>query len=156
MARVKDEVREQRIVMEAVVDAYDSGERAMGWYYYLDGKMKVTIAEIKAIRATPAPWRPFTLPSTQPLNLESHHDWSISIRWRHLYISSSMSVRCAADSTSVAIMRPSRLLLFKKCKLGLCSLQFMKRFFPVSFEGTGNKPISRIDSHISTLRILRL
>jgi len=27
--------------MEAVVDAYDSGERAMGWRYYLDGKMKV-------------------------------------------------------------------------------------------------------------------
>jgi hypothetical protein len=41
MARAKDEIREQRITMEAVVDAYDSGERAMGWYYYLDGKMKV-------------------------------------------------------------------------------------------------------------------
>jgi hypothetical protein len=41
MARAKDEAREQRIVMEAVVDAYDSGERAMGWYYYLDGKMRV-------------------------------------------------------------------------------------------------------------------
>ncbi len=27
--------------MEAVVDAHDSGERAMGWYYYLDGKLKV-------------------------------------------------------------------------------------------------------------------
>ena len=27
--------------MEAVVDAFDSSERAMGWYYYLDGKMKV-------------------------------------------------------------------------------------------------------------------
>jgi hypothetical protein len=27
--------------MEAVVDAYNSSERAMGWYYYLDGKMKV-------------------------------------------------------------------------------------------------------------------
>jgi hypothetical protein len=27
--------------MEAVVDAYGSSERAMGWYYYLDGKMKV-------------------------------------------------------------------------------------------------------------------
>ncbi len=26
--------------MEAIVDAYDSGERAMGWYYYLDGKLK--------------------------------------------------------------------------------------------------------------------
>jgi len=40
MARAKDEVREQRIVMEAVVDAYGSSERAMGWYYYLDSKMK--------------------------------------------------------------------------------------------------------------------
>jgi hypothetical protein len=39
MARAKDEVREQRIVMEAVVDAYGPSERAMGWYYYLDGKM---------------------------------------------------------------------------------------------------------------------
>ena len=27
--------------MEAVVDAYGSSERAMGWYYYLDRKMKV-------------------------------------------------------------------------------------------------------------------
>jgi len=40
MTRSKDEVREQRIVMEAVVDAYGSSERAMGWYHYLDGKMK--------------------------------------------------------------------------------------------------------------------
>jgi hypothetical protein len=41
MAGAKDETREQRISVEAVVDAYDSTERAMGWYYYLDGKMKV-------------------------------------------------------------------------------------------------------------------
>lgn len=41
MAPAGNDVREQRIVMEAVVDAYDSSERAMGWYYYLDGKMKV-------------------------------------------------------------------------------------------------------------------
>ena len=27
--------------MEAVVDAYDSGQRAMGWRYYLGGKMRV-------------------------------------------------------------------------------------------------------------------
>jgi Calcium binding len=39
-ARAKDEMREQRIAM-AVVDAYDSSERAMGWYYYLHDKMKV-------------------------------------------------------------------------------------------------------------------
>ena len=40
-ARAKNEMREQRIAMEAVVDAYDSSERAMGWYYYLHDKMKV-------------------------------------------------------------------------------------------------------------------
>jgi hypothetical protein len=40
-ARAKDEMREQRIAMEAVVDAYVSSERAMGWYYYLHDKMKV-------------------------------------------------------------------------------------------------------------------
>jgi Calcium binding len=40
MARAKDDIREERIIMEAIVDAYDSVERAMGWYYYLDGKLK--------------------------------------------------------------------------------------------------------------------
>ena len=34
-----DEVRERRITMEAVVDAYDEQERAIGWYYYLEGKL---------------------------------------------------------------------------------------------------------------------
>jgi len=40
MARAKDNVREERVVMEAIVDAYGSEERAMGWYYYLDNKLK--------------------------------------------------------------------------------------------------------------------
>jgi hypothetical protein len=31
-----DEAREERITMEAVVDAYGEDEQAMGWYYYLD------------------------------------------------------------------------------------------------------------------------
>lgn len=35
MSRVeRDETREERISMEAVVDAYNEEERAMGWYYY--------------------------------------------------------------------------------------------------------------------------
>jgi hypothetical protein len=40
MARAKDDMREERIIMEAVVDAYGPEERAMGWYYYLDNKLK--------------------------------------------------------------------------------------------------------------------
>jgi len=40
MARAKDDMREERIIMEAIVDAYGPEERAMGWYYYLDNKLK--------------------------------------------------------------------------------------------------------------------
>jgi Calcium binding len=35
----RDENREERIIMEVVVDAYDEEERAMGWYYYLAENM---------------------------------------------------------------------------------------------------------------------
>jgi hypothetical protein len=37
----ENKARERRIEMEAVVDAYNSDERAMGWYYYLEGRLKV-------------------------------------------------------------------------------------------------------------------
>jgi hypothetical protein len=35
----KDEDREDRILMEAIVDANGPEEQAMGWYYYLDDKI---------------------------------------------------------------------------------------------------------------------
>jgi Calcium binding len=35
----KDDLREHRIDMEVVVDAYNEQERAMGWYYYLQDKL---------------------------------------------------------------------------------------------------------------------
>ena len=42
MSRVSEnKAREHRIEMEAVVDAYNSEERAMGWYYYLEERLKV-------------------------------------------------------------------------------------------------------------------
>lgn len=39
MSKPIDEYREDRIVMQVVVDAYNSEERALGWYYYLEGKI---------------------------------------------------------------------------------------------------------------------
>ena len=35
----KNQVREHRISMEIVVDAYGQEEQAMGWYYYLEEKL---------------------------------------------------------------------------------------------------------------------
>jgi hypothetical protein len=40
MSRVEyDEIREERIEMEIIVDAYNPAEQAMGWYYYLDNNL---------------------------------------------------------------------------------------------------------------------
>ena len=36
----KDEAREYRISMEAIVDAYGGEEQALGWYYYLDDRLE--------------------------------------------------------------------------------------------------------------------
>ncbi len=53
MARLKEnKAREHRIEMEAVVDAYNSDERAMGWYCYLEERLKVPFkARCKSKRA---------------------------------------------------------------------------------------------------------
>jgi hypothetical protein len=41
MAKLEEDAeREERIMMEVVVDAYDSEERAMGWFYYLQDKIQ--------------------------------------------------------------------------------------------------------------------
>ncbi len=48
----QDKDREHRIDMEIVVDAYSDNERAMGWYYYLEGKMTFPVkARCKTKRA---------------------------------------------------------------------------------------------------------
>ena len=38
--RKKDQVREDRIDNEVIVDANGEDERVMGWYYYLDDKIR--------------------------------------------------------------------------------------------------------------------
>src|SRR5262245_2429055 len=35
----KSKAREERILMEIIVDAYGPEEQAMGWYYYLEDKL---------------------------------------------------------------------------------------------------------------------
>ena len=44
MAKREDKVREDRIIMEVVVDAYGPEERAMGWYCYLENSLMPFIA----------------------------------------------------------------------------------------------------------------
>ena len=45
--------RENRITFEIVVDAYDTAERAMGWYYYLQDNLQVPFkATCRSARST--------------------------------------------------------------------------------------------------------
>lgn len=43
-SRKRDEEREDRIIMEIVVDAYNESERALGWYYYLENQIQFPFA----------------------------------------------------------------------------------------------------------------
>jgi hypothetical protein len=51
----EDKAREDRISMEATVDAYGPEEQALGWYYYLDDKIRFPFQArcIKARRISP-------------------------------------------------------------------------------------------------------
>jgi hypothetical protein len=51
--RKKDGKRQHRIAEEIIVDAHDPEEQAMGWYYYLEGKLHFPFtARCVAERAT--------------------------------------------------------------------------------------------------------
>ena len=85
MERVeKDEAREHRIDFEAVVDAYDEIERAMGWYYYLDGRLAFPFkAKCIAERAT-SPLRVGEVVEVTDMAAadECEHDMFVEIQWQ--------------------------------------------------------------------------
>ena len=58
MARTKrDPEREERIMMEIVVDAHDEEERAMGWYYYLENQLQFPFTATCIARRAISPLR---------------------------------------------------------------------------------------------------
>lgn len=53
----KNPERENRIVMEIIVDAYGPEEQAMGWYYYLEDKLDFPFLAICATERATSPLR---------------------------------------------------------------------------------------------------
>ncbi len=49
--------REERIEQEIVVDAYTPDERAMGWYYYLEGKLRFPFTATCIKRRATSPFK---------------------------------------------------------------------------------------------------
>lgn len=52
-----DPEREQRIMMEIVIDAYDEQERAMGWYYYLQDQLQFPFTAVCIAKRPISPLR---------------------------------------------------------------------------------------------------
>lgn len=78
-----DPEREQRIAMEIVVDAYDSQERAMGWYYYLQDQLRFPFMAIYIDKRSISPLR--VKDEVEAIGLlgeeECEHEMFVTIRW---------------------------------------------------------------------------
>ena len=85
MPRVKeDKVREERIIMEIVVDAYGEEERALGWYYYLEDKLHFPF-KAKCIALRPS--SPLNIGDKvevlgMPSEEECEHKMFVTIKWQ--------------------------------------------------------------------------
>ncbi len=58
MAKTKpkqNKVREERIELEIIVDAYGPEEQAMGWYYYLEEKLKFPFTALCSSKRATSP-----------------------------------------------------------------------------------------------------
>ena len=80
----ENKARERRIEMEAVVDAYNAEERAMGWYYYLEGRLKVPFkARCKSRRAvSPLQKREEVSVLGMAPEEECESEMFVRVRWR--------------------------------------------------------------------------
>ena len=106
MARGKrDPGREERITMEIVVDCYNESEQAMGWYYYLQDKLRFPFTAQCIARRAISPLRvknEVTVIDMAPEE-ECEHEMVVMIRWEKdgLGVPLSQLKPIAADTQTV-------------------------------------------------------
>jgi hypothetical protein len=95
-----DPVRERRILMEVVVDAYGADERAMGWYYYLEGKLSFPFtARCMARRAiSPLRIKDEVEVIGMPPEEECGREMFVTIRWEKDGLAVPLSQLAAVDA----------------------------------------------------------
>jgi hypothetical protein len=79
----RDPEREQRIMMEIVVDAHDEQERAMGWYYYLQDQLQFPFTAVCIAKRPTSPLRVKDEVEVieMPGEDECEHEIFVTIRW---------------------------------------------------------------------------
>ena len=109
MAKPKrDPIREDRIHDEAIVDAYGPEEQAMGWYYYLENKMRFPFQAKCLAAKVVSPLRKGEVVEVRRLAPEDActSDMLVLIRWqgRNLAVPlSQLAAMDAGESTTEAI-----------------------------------------------------
>jgi hypothetical protein len=104
----RDPIREERIHDEAIVDAYGPEEQAMGWYYYLENKIRFPF-QAKCIAAkVVSPLRKGEIVEVHRLAPEEAcaGDMLVLIRWQGRNMAVPLSQLAAIDpdeSTDEAI-----------------------------------------------------
>lgn len=85
----KDEAREYRILMEVIVDAYDAEEQAMGWYYYLEDKIKFPFMArcIRAAARSPLHEGEQVMVVQMAPENECLHEMIVEIQWQERILS---------------------------------------------------------------------
>jgi Calcium binding len=80
----KDDVREHRIDMEVVVDAYDEQERALGWYYYLQDKLAFPFQArcIAERRSSPLQQEEVVAVTGMAPEEDCEHDMLVDVQWQ--------------------------------------------------------------------------
>jgi hypothetical protein len=80
----KDDVREYRIDMEVVADAYDEQERAMGWYTYLEDKITFPFQSrcIAKRRSSPLQQGEAVEVTGMAPEEDCEHDMLVDVQWQ--------------------------------------------------------------------------
>ena len=82
--RAKDEVREERIHMEIIVDAYGPEERAIGWYNYLADTLQFPFSARCVVQRVTSPLEPEE--EVEAVDIapaeECEHEMFVVIRWK--------------------------------------------------------------------------
>ena len=103
-----DEVRERRITMEAVVDAYNEQERAIGWYYYLERRLDFPFLALCATRRSTSVLKvgdEVEVIGMAPVE-DCEHDMFVEMDWDDESLAiplSQLEVVDAADETREAV-----------------------------------------------------
>jgi hypothetical protein len=96
----KDPIREDRIQNEAIVDAYGPEEQALGWYYYLENKIRFPFQAPCIVAKAVSPLRKGETVEVQRLASEDAcaSDMLVQIRWQRRKMAVPLSQLTALDA----------------------------------------------------------